>query len=1662
MSDPWSEFKDVTPSQRSADPWADFKEVEASPRQRQQPASRAARDPRAIDGDTIRLQDGTLRLHGVDAPELGQQGWNREGVTVPVGQQARGALANILDDNAMTVGPAVGTSYGRTVAPVTIGNDDLARQLAREGDALGAPEFVKDPDYRFQLMQAERLARQNQLGPMHDNFVQPPAENRANPDYVPARDMVAQFFDTPTPLAGMRPEAEKRYFELLDTATDPAEVVAFVESQGGFKINPADVAAWIEARDAQRAAGRTFDATGSVVYERGPEVLTDLGGGRTDAIARGYTQGFVAGGLDELGAFPDMLGLTPGRENVWNSDRRFADIWQNNQQQNASILGYDEYAYPYSTTAANVAGGITSAFVLPGGQARTVPELARVGAAYGGAAGFLTPDGGIAERGQGAAIGATLGAVGDPLLGKAVQALSPLIGRGFQRITGRAPPRGSEAVGEAAQEYAENDLSDAAQRAARSGRQVDRIDIPPGTPAPSPSRPAPVDTAYPGPSGGRDREWIDIADHTANDNVATARAVGMDAEGMPSVSGEVRQRDYINVGAGGRAQRLDQPLSEAQMNAIAANIEPRDVLPMPSNVVNTVEEAARANSEGRIVPATAPNERGALTRRTVRNFAGAEVPKVGPIDLVGWLRLKGGLQDQGGELRAMGIASNAGRKGLDFVGQEMRFGPMVRENGLTLDDAANAAWEAGYFPDHADRPTVSEFLDAVRDTYEGNGRRFLPEDLGEIDEFYGRQAERYDLEQQQHEAGGPVFVDRSEPADDAAPFAPPEAFEEWPAETVRRAGNINLDNLDSPQNIRRALVQINNRVGFDAATRGRVTQAETERLASELGMTADDLLKRRKGQALNAEEALAARQILAKSANELVNLARRIQRTDNPGDELAGAFQRALLRHAAIQEQVSGATAEAGRALAQFKMMADARAVRSEILSAMVDSGGGPKRVREAADLLLEAIEGPPGRFNTVTRKAADPRFADKIAELYINYLLSGPQTHVVNAISNTMTAISQIPENVVAAGLGGARQLLARRKAIDRVMGGEIGARLMGLIQGTKEGARLFATALRTGETSDTFSKIAGHDLRAIKGAKGEVVRIPGRLLNSADEFFKGINRRMEINALAYRQAHREGVTDPEKIRNRVADLSANPTEAIELRALDFARYQTFQRPLSGVGQNVQRFVRDYPLLRPIITFVRTPANLLKFTAERSPLAPILKEWRADVRAGGARRDMALARAALGTGIGTLAYNAALDGRITGSAPSDPAKYRFQRADGWQPYSVRIGDSWVSYNRLDPFAMTLGVAADLATRAEGMSERQLDNYAMLMVASTMQQMADKTWLSGVSDFINALTDPERYGPGYLRNLGASFAIPNVVGQAARAADPYNRERDTFSEELEARVPGLSDNLLPQRDVWGNPVERDQLGPDLISPFRQERIKDDPVNRAMLEIGARFGPPSKQYTVRGERREWTPEQYDRVQELAGRAAHSRIAELISRPGWETMKPQVRLKLAGKVFERAREQARDAVLQDGETPQARAGQPFSLVAPAQAATVEPDEWAEFREVPQRDVVGDLERAIPGVQFTSGYRTPEYQADMRRRGYNPSPTSEHLEGGALDMLPPPGKSLGWLKRQVAAASPNARLSIHDGHLHAEFPDWYAAPVLGGAKSAGIVNPVASRRD
>lgn len=1540
-----------------------------------------------VDGDTVRTQSGpNARLYGADAFELNQNALIG-GQSVPIGVQSRNALLPLAKPDAVTA-PGGAPSYGRPVVTLNRNGVDAGRSQIEQGLALPAPQFMQNDQPRLKdYIDAQRGAIGAERGAYAGQY-QPPADFR--------KQGVA------APMSGKVPMTAPQYSEFVrlmrNPKTSPEQLDAFAAKHGRSLGNAPELLSFMR-RNPRAIVNNTWqqeDVQGAPVVKDGQHVvvrhlgafnegLADLFGAPVDLVNMGlagldYVADKVYDDGIRLSSDKPLLGSESIRDGfhavgIGQTDESFAPRSTLETYTQAGARGVGQAALPIGGTLA--AGG---RLALRAPSALTAASPARQ---------------------------AVRGTLVDAIKNPAMVAATELGGN-----------VGANVAGEAANQYAPGNPYAQAGAQLLGGLAGGGIGY------------GLTRRNYPQPPSG-----FQIADDQAADALAVNNAgimpdamaannVGLDS---PAIRSE-RLRDVIDVM---RAQRLGQPMTPAQMDAMSQNIAPGDVLPIMSNEVGSLDDLVQS-SAGLYPPVKAPNENNLLTSQRLQTASGGVAPKRGPVDLVTYLRTQGGLQDQGKELSTMGI-TNASRD-FDFARGEQRFGPVVNDNGLSLDEAALRAWEAGYFPDMAERPTVAEFLDAVDDTYKGNRRAFLPDDYAEIDAFDNARATREQVER----SPVPLYRDEGQPVglNDLEANTPPiQAYEDWPDGGPDFAGNINLKKLESPQDIARALAQTNNRVGFDAATRGRVTQAETARLASDLGMTADNLLSRRNGQALNAEEALAARQILAKSGNELVNMARKVKGMENPGDEVLADFQTAWVRHAAIQEQVAGMTAEAGRTLQQFRMMASAKDVNGSVLAAIAKRGGSPENARDAAETLLDAFETSPGNFNTLTRDALKPKFKDKLIEIWYNSLLSGPQTHVVNMVSNTLTSLGQLPEHLTAATIGAGRALAARNQ-IDRVLFSEVGARAVGLMAGTREGLAQAARTFKTGEPSDFVTKVEAQSQKAISGKKGELVRIPSRALAAEDELFKAMARRMELHGLAVREAGKEGLKG-DAARKRAADLVANPTDEMMERALDYGRYLTFQRQLGPVGSAISGITQNAPILKLILPFVRTPTNLIKFSIERSPFAPLLKEWRADIAAKGARRDLAIAKSMVGTGLGLAIAEMAANGMITGGAPTDRGREGMMRANGWQPYSFKVGDKYYSYSRLDPFSTTIGVAADMATKYDGLSERQKEDAAVMVVTSIMANLSNKTWLSGVSDMMEAINDPERYAAGFGKRLAGSLAVPTMFNQIARTIDPVARQRDDYGDAITNRIPGMSDDLYPMRNVLGEPiVSEGGVGPDILSPIWQSTDRNDPVFEKLLKARIKINKP--------QRKDMPAKDWDAFQEAIGRYARPALAAEVLQPAFDALSPEKQLKAVQKIMKAARMDAKAELFGGVARKDAGLGNPSPPKGFTTAATG------------KDDVYGTLLSEIPGVVATSGYRDEGYQADMRRRGYNPATNSSHLDGSSLDLKPPPGKSMGWLKSRVSALYPKAKMLDEGDHLHTTFPGWFGAPTLGNAKSAGLANP------
>jgi hypothetical protein len=653
---------------------------------------------------------------------------------------------------------------------------------------------------------------------------------------------------------------------------------------------------------------------------------------------------------------------------------------------------------------------------------------------------------------------------------------------------------------------------------------------------------------------------------------------------------------------------------------------------------------------------------------------------------------------------------------------------------------------------------------------------------------------------------------------------------------------------------------------IDVARRGKVSDPELRTLAQNLGMSVEDFLSRRTGTAFNAEQSLALVNLLGASAKRLRGLASQVAAGNLDARQ---PMLDQLSLHAAIQEQAFGVRAEAGRALRVWGMRADgtvahATALGKELERMRAGTTAAQVTGQLDAERLAHAIVSvdDPAKLAKLTRDATKPGYTDMFMELWINQLLSNPVTHVANVASNMLTAFWAIPERALAAQLSTSGQGVVR---------GEAGQMFWGLINGTMDAVRLAGKALREGQPVRPGTKMETYTRKAISGANLEVTgglgkaidlagtaaRLPSRFLMASDEFFKAINFRMELHAQAMRQATAEGL-EGKALATRVATLVQDSDFLARVKPMadEFAEYQTFTNALGDTGSAISAFRDSHPAAKLVLPFLRTPTNIFKYIGTRTPyLNRAFSEVRADLAAGGARADLARSRVQLGGMVMSSFAVLAASGYVTGRGPRDP-NLRREWLESHQPYSIKIGNQWVSLNRLGPHGDMIGMAADFASMAGELSEIDAMQVAAAAALSVSNNMLSKTYVSGLAEIMEAINSPVDKAEHAIRRLAVSLvplAGASGVRQLARtgvpgvmAGDPTLKDARGMMDELLSRVPGFSSTVRPRMNLWGEPIVlAGGLGPDLVSPLYTKSAAPQPVSDEMVRQGVSISMPAR-------------------------------------------------------------------------------------------------------------------------------------------------------------------------------------------------------------------------
>ena len=662
--------------------------------------------------------------------------------------------------------------------------------------------------------------------------------------------------------------------------------------------------------------------------------------------------------------------------------------------------------------------------------------------------------------------------------------------------------------------------------------------------------------------------------------------------------------------------------------------------------------------------------------------------------------------------------------------------------------------------------------------------------------------------------------------------------------------------------------------------------------------------------------------------------------------------------------------------------------------------------IKRMVDLVKEHIdpndvEGSLDRLLKTTRKAQGKHFLDMPTEYWMNSILSGPKTQMVNimgnALTQVMTSLEAVAGGIASGNMDVVKAVIASWS--DGEMFKEAGKFAK---QAFKEQDNLLDPSNRAFEEGQRAA-ITGKRLQ--EGPIGSLVsdtakdsidkyakwiRLPSRLLLTSDEFFKQLAYRRAARMKAAMSGLQQGIRDPKALSEhivktingivteggRMASKEGLVREATEIAnkkglkdeekadfiikykddnfnpdasaliqyAAEEAQYLTFTKELQDktLGKVLQQATNKLPYLRLVVPFVRTPTNILKFAFERTPFVTVLKEERERLFQEFNSEDPILrarTRGKVVTGALTVGglFDVAFNNReyITGGGPSNEREKEALMATGWRPYSIKIGDTYYSYQRLDPLATPLGIVADLVETGvkeeKAFDESLIEHGVTSMMLALTRNSTNKSYLAGIQMWADALGDPDRYIEKLGRNYTSSL-VPNLISQGADYDTQAIKEARSVTDAVKRKL-GLRGSLDTKRNILGEEYIAEQwMGTGFINPIRMSTKKNDPILNEMANLNHAFRNPEPNLGGQIDLREYENEKgqsaYDRQLELLksvklrGLSLRQTLNKLIKSRNYQRLSPESepglpspRIQQLNSILTRFRKEARRQMLRE---------------------------------------------------------------------------------------------------------------------------------------------------
>lgn len=588
--------------------------------------------------------------------------------------------------------------------------------------------------------------------------------------------------------------------------------------------------------------------------------------------------------------------------------------------------------------------------------------------------------------------------------------------------------------------------------------------------------------------------------------------------------------------------------------------------------------------------------------------------------------------------------------------------------------------------------------------------------------------------------------------------------------------------------------------------------------------------------------------------------------------------------------------------------------------------------------------------WDAITTSIADQipsTFREKANFWRYTSMLTNPTTHIRNIMGNAI----QFGARKIKDGIGTAIERAVIKDQSQRTKAVNVDKDLKAFAKGQYEtdqsaamGSGKYSDATAAGIEREIQSKrkmFRGEDglSRAVQG----IGDLNSRALDYEDVIF---NRSAYVDSFA-QALQAKGVTAAEAhAGTRAADVEAARAYAIEeAQKATYRNTTALSEALSQFG----RYEGDNPVKRAgsfvadaLFPFRKTPANILTTGLDYSPvgLAKGVKEAMLDVKSGKCTAADAVDSIASGlTGTGILALGAylAAEGLLHVRAGDDDKEEAFEKSMGGQDYAIQIGGKSYTLDWAGPAAMPLfaGAAIMESVRKGGGTFDALVDSLLGM----QDVVLETSMLSSLNDLISYWSYADNKVGYLLDRAASSYAgqyIPTIGSKVASVFDDTVRKSyvekgsgqiasdvNYFLQGAAKKVPGARNQLQPMVDMWGNEVSNgsapERVFQSFLSPGFLKAQDNSPATQEIRRLAKVTGESAvypaaaeKSYTVKGETRTLTGEEYTRYAKAMGQTRKELVEAAVKLPAYKSMSNAEKADYIQNVYKYARETARQQV------------------------------------------------------------------------------------------------------------------------------------------------------